>query len=160
MADLTTLLATEQAVRTAARDTISDMPQLMVFRDGSSAFQSVGTSFTTVQINTVMLDNKAGWDAANYQWVVPETGTYQVLGKMRLVDGDLSGLGYSLGMDVGTNVSSAELFWGEGNKNRQSISNPRTMILTKGDRLRLHAFVDRSTPVGITAASLTAVRIA
>jgi len=159
MADLVTLLNTENVVREAARGTISDMPRLVVSRSGGVAFQTIGQSFVTVQVNSVMLDNKSRWDAANFSWVVPETGTYEVNGKIRLADGDYSGLSYGIGMDI-VNQDNAGFFWGQGARHRQGLFNSRIINLASGDRLRLYAYIDNPAGVGVTNAELNAVRIA
>jgi len=159
MADLVTLLNTDNGVREAARGTVSDMPRLVVSRSSGTGFQTVGQTFTIIQVNSVMLDNKSRWDAPNFSWVVPETGTYEVNGKIRLADGDYSGLSYGLGMDI-INQDNAGFFWGQGARSRQGLFNSRIINLAAGDRLRLYAYVDNPSGVPVTNAELNAVRIA
>lgn len=159
MADLAYLLTQNSTVRTAARGTVSDMPRLVVSCSGGTSFQTLPQTFTTVQFNTVSVDNKNAWNAANNTWTVPETGTYEVNGKLRLVDGNLSGLSYGLGIDV-VNEDNAGFFWGVGAPNRQGLFNSRIIMLTAGQALRLYAYVDNPSGVGVNAAELNAVRIA
>jgi len=158
MADLLTLLNNDTAIRAASRGTISDMPRLVITGTGEP-LQTAVSGFETIHLSAIMVDNKNGWDAANYQWVVPETGTYEVNGKLRLADGDYSSLSYGLGMDT-ANQDGPTFFWGQGAKNRQGLFNSRIMNLTQGARLRLFAYIDSATPVGISGAEMNAVRIA
>jgi hypothetical protein len=165
MADLLALLNTDGPIRAAARGTVSDMPRLVVSRSSGTAFQTIGQTFTTVQINTVMVDNKTAWSASNFWWVCPETGVYEVNGKLRLADGNYPGLSYGIGMDI-ANGDNASFFWGQGMTTgtaalgRQGIFNSRIIALNAGDPLRLYAWVDSPGGIGVSGAELNAVRIA
>jgi len=159
MADLLTLLNTDPALRDATRLTADRMPRLVVSRSGAvGGFQNLFASFQTVMVNSVQIDNFNTFDTSTGEWVVPETGTYEVNGKLRLEDGARGSLSYGIGLDV-ANVDNSGFFWSQGTNNRQGIFNSRIIMLTAGQRLRLYAYVD-SPGVGASTAELNATRIA
>jgi len=114
--------------------------------------------------------NTAGASAfVNSIWTVPETGTYEVNGKLRLADDTPAGISFGLGMGI-ANQDDASFYWNTTARSlfgfasnsigRGMIFNSRIMMLTQGDGLRLYTFIDDTTARKIIAAELNAVRIA
>ena len=145
------------------------MPRLVVSKAASDPQNSVPQVFTTVTLTSVMLDTSSSW--ASPVWTVPETGTYEINGKLRLADNTPAGINFGIGMGIG-NVDDPGFYWdttkgatvggaiGGGNVGRNMIFNSRISQLTQGDLLRLYTYIDDPTTRIITGAELNAVRIA
>jgi len=166
MADLLTLLNNDTPLRRAAARTLATLPRLVASKVSNDQ-QPTPQQFTTVGLNSVMLDTSASF--ASNMWTVPETGTYELNGKLRLSDNTPAGISFGIGMGI-NNVDDAAFYWATttastfgfaGNSvGRHMVFNSRIMQLTQGDLLRLYAFIDDTTARTIQAAELNAVRIA
>lgn len=143
-----------------AKEHVPDWPVMVVARGGSLDFQNIGAAFTTIAFNVAAsVDSHGGWNSATNVYTVPQAGTYQVVGKLRLADGNRSGLSYGLGMDT-ANVDTAGFQWGIGVGNRQGLLNIRQMYLVAGDQLRLFAYVDGGGGTApVNGAELIATRV-
>jgi hypothetical protein len=125
---------------------------------GSTSFGN----FVTVPCTTVVSDANSHWDNVNYQYVVPATGTYLILARVRPTDNTPSGR--DLGMGVHSSNSDGAWFqWqpvaATTTGGRFTENYQRLDPFTAGDRLRLYVYWDGTSPTGITAASLQIIRV-
>lgn len=128
-----------------SREHVPDWPVLVVARsagDGANSFQNIGSAFTTVAFaSAASVDSHGGWSSANNIYTIPQTGTYQMVAKARLTDGNIGGKSYGIGIDI-ANQDSAGFQWCVGNSLRQGGMNIRQMRLTAGDALRMFMYID------------------
>jgi len=120
---------------------------------GTNVIQRAGAAFTTIALTSVTADSATAWNPTSNAYVVPTTGTYLIVSSIRLVDGVPAGVNY--GMGVGSsNVDSPTFTWSTTSSLRNGYSNTRVAYLTAGTALNLFVYVDSSSVVGLTAASL------
>ena len=151
-------LYARRANGTWASTSVSDMPIAVIGRFGGT-FQSVGQTFTTIQAGDASIDTHNGWRPAQSVYIVPETGTYELRAKLRPFDNSQPNVSIGLGIDV-ANQDGPSFVWGQmpppapGGSARFVLQNARTMRLTAGQAVRMFAYVDSPTPVGMTNAEL------
>jgi hypothetical protein len=132
---------------------------------GEGGYAHEGGAFNTVMISSVSV-NIGGGTLSNNLWTVPQTGTYDVQGKVRFADNSTGGnkYGWGIGMDI-ANQDSPGFLWRTTPENpsftatnRMGEQNRRVMPLTAGQQLRLFAYID-GTNLNVIAAELIAIRI-
>jgi len=131
------------------------------FLQVSGGGQNIGAAFTTVALSTVAVDNKNGFNTGTNIYVVPETGVYLVIGKIRFADNQNTIFGYGLGMDK-TNADNPEFQWYTSSNApgtaRQGALNSRMMMLNQGDQLRMYCYVDGGERT-VTASAMSCLRV-
>jgi hypothetical protein len=151
----------------AGVDASSNFPVLIASTNTTTGAIGAG-SFNTVVLNTVTTNTGGGaFNTTNGQWTVPETGIYDIQGKIRFSDGTASNAKFSWGIGIDTsNVDSPAFLWRTspgaltvGTQVRHGEMNRRVMALTAGQLLRLFVYIDTQTGVTINAAELIAIRI-
>ncbi len=161
------------SVQFLASDNPSDWPVLVTSSnaDVGGFFQNInrGMGFTTLIMTTVSVDTHGGWDPVTYTYVVPQTGVYDLQGKVRLNDNSLdngNGVSHGIGLDI-ANQDSSGFLWAtfptsslSGNgAARFVLYNSRQMQLMAGQRLRAFAYVDAGNAQTINKCELVATRV-
>lgn len=130
---------------------------------GTQQSQQIGKSFTTVNLPSVTT-GAANWDAATSQYVVPSTGRYLIVAKLRIMDGQVPAGGLNIGVGAHTtNADGAHVVWSKvpaDGGQRHTLDYQRQVPLTAGNRLRLFAYVDSNTAIWFATANLTILRTA
>lgn len=114
------------------------------------AFRTLPVKFTTDEAGT--------WDNATSVYTIPETGTYSVIGSLKLVDNTPA---LSYGIDIGVNLGDGPSFaWGNTSSN-PNISNNRnsrqvvkTVKFNKGDKISLFMYADNGCDVNAAFLSI------
>lgn len=110
----------------------------------------------TVPLNTVVTDPEGLFDLTTHEYVVPESGTYMQIGKVRLTstrdEPDPVPLNVQWAIGIHTvNADGPWVTWDQtppsapttGNMNARAMTaNYRTVFLNAGDRVRLFVFFD------------------
>lgn len=139
-------------------------PMLIASRSiASGSFQTVGRAFTIIQINSAPLDTSGGFNTATYLYTAPETGVYIVNGRYRVADPAPAGINCAIGVDVATS-ESASVIWQtiasvSASTSRHSMQISRIISVTAGQQVRLFAYIDSATAVGISSAELNVVML-
>lgn len=156
--DITTLtgLTTALSIAQGGTGRTSAIPVLSASRSGSTSFQSLGNTFTTVQVNAASIDTAGCFSTTTYICTLPETGLYQLSAKLRICDSATAGISYGLGIG-NANADSAAFFWGVTAGTRMGLANARVYSGTAGDQIRVFAYADQTLP--ICAAELNIFRI-
>lgn len=125
---------------------------------------SLSLSFTTIPLNNVVQDTHDGWNPANNTYVVPQTGTYEVQGRVRIQDGYVLNTSVGIGIDT-ENVDSPGFIWSQtpntvsaSGASRFTMVINRTVMLNAGDVLRLYGYWD-AAPQNISGRELIIQRI-
>ena len=125
---------------------ISDSIVLSNSASGNVGFQTV--PLNVVKINVFPAGGVSGWDATNYQYVIQETGLYEIWGNFRLEDA-LSGgptatpASKSYGVGLGTvNQDSSDFKWNQTFVNRNSSDKVVKGVFNAGDRIRMFVYLD------------------
>lgn len=115
-------------------------------------------SFLTVPLVGKTSDVSSLWDSANYQYVVPATGTYLILARFRIPD---NWGGFTLGMGVHTSNDDGAWFqWqGKGETSRYTENYQRLDPFNAGERLRLFVYQDTASQMTINGAALQIIRV-
>ena len=140
-------------------------PQFFAGRVATTSFQSIGNAFTTLQLGTDVIDTASAYDAATSIYTVPQTGVYHAIVRVRVADGSPPNIPLGLGVDV-ANTDGAGFVWGQtppaaaSGSNRYTLTNTRALRLTAGAKLRVFAFADTTTPLGLKSVEVFLARIA
>lgn len=144
------------SVEYLSRDHASDWPFMEAIANNSAGSLTSG-GFSTVIAPTVVQDTHAGYNASTGIYSVPQTGTYDVLLKFRLADGNQTGKSYGVGVDT-SNSDSANFSWFVGAPNRQGAIYRRISVFNAGDQVRAFCYLD-GLSTGISSIDLAIVRI-
>ena len=115
--------------------------------------QTIGASFKTVALPSVVTDTASGWNAAANTYTVPVSGTYLIVSTVRFADGIAPGVSYGQGVHT-SNVDNPTFLWSTTNGLRNGSTNMRIMQLSAGQTVNLFSYVDSSTSLSVANASL------
>ncbi len=118
---------------------------------GSSTNQTIGGSFKTIALSSVVTDTASGWNATANTYTVPVTGTYLIISSVRLTDSLPTGTSYGQGVNT-SNTDNPSFLWATTLGLRNGTTNMRVMQLSAGQTVDLFAYADNQ--VGIASASL------
>lgn len=128
---------------------------------GQNGFSVTNSAFTKVPFNTVSVDQGSCWDSTNKYYVVPATGVYVVITKLRPEGNVTGGKGYGQGADTALQ-DSASFAWfttATASVNRHGSLNIRVGSFTAGDHIMMVYYADS---IGTTTAQaeMTIYRVA
>lgn len=141
------------------------LPQLVTSRSSTGSFQSISNLFTTILLGPAIIDTQSAYNAATGIYTVPQTGVYSAIARLRVADNFPPNVGLGLGLDV-SNADNAGFVWGQtppataSGTSRFTLTNARLLHLTSGMQLRVFAFADTTTPLGLKSVELVMSRIA
>ncbi len=123
------------------------------------------SSFTPVPLVTVNVDTASAFSRAYSTYVVPSSGYYLVITKMRLLDGIPAGISY--GQGVGTQLADQTGFlWSSTSGNgrptspsRNSSVNTSVIHYNQGDHVMMYTYLDYQTLLPVDWAEMTLIKI-
>lgn len=110
----------------------------------------------TLRLAQADTDNAMRFDPVTGTYRLPETGTYQVSGSIRLASGTAAGI--SVGLGIGIRDQAALTTWAQTHGVRQSMAVSRVITGSRGDDVRLIAAA--YSDVTVIAAEFSIHRIA
>ncbi|MFC6646186.1 hypothetical protein ACFQBQ_11450 [Granulicella cerasi] len=126
----------------------------MTYSTNYGAQATTNSSFFKILLPSVTTDTSGAWDATNNVYVVPVTGTYQVVTTLRFADSSTSGVNYGVGAAVAVADVPSFLWFTTPAATRNGAQNVRTVHLNAGDHLQMYGYVD-GTAFSIQAAEMT-----
>jgi len=132
--------------------------------DGSTGRQTIGASFTTVNLDQKNFDPSNLFDVSSHEYNVPADGVYMISARIRIVDGQNTGQ-KNLGIGVHTsNTDHVSFTWiiqtvTGSESNRKTYSYQRMGKFNANEKLRLYTYCEGGDQ-SINNASLSIVRVA
>lgn len=122
--------------------------------DGSTGTYVSGVGFNTVPI----LGASPDWDTGTFEFIVPETGRYEVVGLVRPIDNAATGINLGLAVYFGGNAveGQARAQWHTPGAGRATITTVILQELAAGDRVKMVLFAP--SEIAINYAELAVAR--
>ncbi len=156
-------------VTTDTNEWYRDTGAAWVYVNGSSKANCVATlsapngsiapgTFNTITLPTVVSDPGGNFSTTSGFYTVPVTGNYQITTKLRIADNAPSGISY--GQGAGTlNADGPHFQWfatvsSTGSVARNGSLNIRTARFNAGDQIRMYAYADSTSSLGVIAAEM------
>ena len=167
IATLTQQVSALQTQLTTVSTTISQAQSATVMLDVVMNGSSVGSGyFATVPLVAVNVDTASAFSRQYSTYVVPSSGYYLVITKMRLVDGLPANISY--GQGAGTQVADTTGFmWSSTSANGRSTFPSRNASINasvthynQGDQIKMYTFLDYQTLLPVDWAEMTLIKVA